>query len=416
MTVPIIGHLSTYCIAWNADLACCTYFVTGTRLSVTGVSGGWGGVFAGINASHPGGVAYMQSVIDLWVQWGVDAIEADDYMGGSSKSGGPNAHPYDCCAYPYLSEIDLLASAIAKSANPKMVLSIMPGDGSVPADGVAVAALPHKPTTYRVTADFHADNGGSGTCANPAGCWGAPGGDIVLANCNLSDKGQVWQWTQGAVVGQGFFIMPFSAGKMTLSCRNDVDNHTCQSGDDLDLWYNSKTPNQVLDATLIPSDSKPGTLKFQRHTPSTCVSADAGNLLRMEDCSTTTETQSQQQQWKALPSTLSPGSVRLQSVADPTKCILGKGKSHANGHNNARWPPQQQFYQAATFAHLIGANDTWVNLDDLPMGHMTLQGCKAQTLGPCVWSEPQQRSVFTLYCMVRSPIMSVMPLRINLFC
>ena len=76
-----------------------------------GVSGGWGGVFIGINASHPGGRAYVQSVIDQWAAWGVDAIEADDFMGGSSRDGGPDAHPHDCCAYPYLSEIDMLAGA-----------------------------------------------------------------------------------------------------------------------------------------------------------------------------------------------------------------------------------------------------------------------------------------------------------------
>lgn len=55
------------------------------------MSGGWGGVFVGINTSHPGGVAYVQSVIDQWVDWGVDAIEADDYMGGQAD---PSAHPY----------------------------------------------------------------------------------------------------------------------------------------------------------------------------------------------------------------------------------------------------------------------------------------------------------------------------------
>ena len=48
---------------------------------------------------------------------------------------------------------------------------------------------------------------------------------------------------------------------------------------------------------------------------------------------------------------------------------------------------------------------TYMNLDDLPAGHMTLMGCNPQTLGPCVWSEAQQRSVFTLYAMTRSPIM-----------
>lgn len=58
------------------------------------MSGGWGGVFVGINTSHPGGVAYVQSVIDQWVDWGVDAIEADDYMGGQAD---PSAHPYVLC-------------------------------------------------------------------------------------------------------------------------------------------------------------------------------------------------------------------------------------------------------------------------------------------------------------------------------
>ena len=33
-----------------------------------GVLGGWGGVFAGVNTTHPGGVAYMQSVVDQWVR------------------------------------------------------------------------------------------------------------------------------------------------------------------------------------------------------------------------------------------------------------------------------------------------------------------------------------------------------------
>jgi alpha-galactosidase len=73
--------------------------------------------------------------------------------------------------------------------------------------------------------------------------------------------------------------------------------------------------------------------------------------------------------------------------------------------SNANWPPQQQFAQAAKFAHLIGLNGTYLNLDDLPAGHMTLMGCNPQTLGPCVWSESQQKSVFSLYAMTRSPIM-----------
>lgn len=86
----------------------------------------------------------------------------------------------------------------------------------------------------------------------------------------------------------------------------------------------------------------------------------------------------------------------LQSVADPTVCIVGTGHQGPGG-NNANWPPVAQFSQAAAFASLVGINGTFVNLDDLPMGHMTLQGCDPHTLGPCVWTVPQQRSVFTLY-------------------
>lgn len=156
-----------------------------------GVSGGWGGVFVGINASHPGGRAYVQSVVDLWVEWGVDAIEADDFMGGSPD---PDAHTHDCCAYPYYSEINLLADAIRNSKKPDMVLSIMPGDGAVPAGGAAVAAT-HGATAYRITPDFHADTGGAGgVCRNPAGCWGAPGKEIVVTKCSATDKAQVWEW------------------------------------------------------------------------------------------------------------------------------------------------------------------------------------------------------------------------------
>ena len=92
-------------------------------------------------------------------------------------------------------------------------------------------------------------------------------------------------------------------------------------------------------------------------------------------------------------------------MADPSICIIGQGKSAHNLKGNRNWPPTPQFAQAAAFAHLVGLNGVFPNLDDLPMGHMTLAGCNPATLGPCVWTEPQQRSVFTLYAMFRSPIM-----------
>lgn len=63
-----------------------------TSCGAFGKSGGWGGSFAGMNLTHPGSLAYVQSVVDLWCEWGVDAIEADDYFGGQPGVNPPATH------------------------------------------------------------------------------------------------------------------------------------------------------------------------------------------------------------------------------------------------------------------------------------------------------------------------------------
>ena len=121
----------------------------------------------------------------------------------------------------YFEEINLLADAIRNSKKPDMVLSIMPGDGAVPASGQAIATA-GSATAYRITPDFHADKGAAGgICRNPAGCWGSPGAEIVVGKCSATDKSQVWESE-----GTSSFAMTFSAGPMLLSCRHDT-SHNC---------------------------------------------------------------------------------------------------------------------------------------------------------------------------------------------
>lgn len=314
--------------------------------------------------------------------------------------------------YPYVGEIELLATAIRMSKRPDMVLSVMPGDGAMLSGGQAVAKE-HWVTSYRVTPDFHADTGSSaGVCRNPSGCYGSAGGHITLAACDPHDKAQAWQWKQ-VNVSHGVFVMPFSdapvwsptyptlKGQLALSCRFGGAN-SCFEGDDLDLWYQAaSSPNQLLNGSSAPTLTANGVLSFATPVePQTCVENAAG-ILRMANCSAAST-----MQWKLVDN---GGSVQIQSVKDNTMhplCIIGGGGAQPPGSKgNVNWPPVFQFVQAAKFAPLIGLNGTFVNLDDLPMGHMTLMGCNVATLGPCIWTEPQQRSVFTLYVMVRSPIM-----------
>jgi hypothetical protein len=408
--VPILG--TNFTVDEIADFQ--------TSCGKFGVTGGWGGSFAGINTSHPAALAYVKSVVDLWIEWGVDAIEADDYFGGQPQlpPNHPQTHGTNCGEYPYIAEIELLAMAIRSSRRPEMILSVMPGDGAQPSGGLAVSQQ-HWVTSYRVTPDFHADNGrGGGVCANPAGCFGDAGGEITLAQCNPDDKAQAWKWQDvGAASADGgssgMFVMPFSdappwspayptlKGELALSCRHDeAPAHNCQAGDDLDLWFAvGKGDNQVLNGSTRPTLQAPGTLSFIIHDEQTCASNVAGKLL-MEDCTSGTDAQ----RWKLVPMPGVSGIVQIQSVQNKTECVVGGGGGGPAGAN-VNWPPQQQFAQGARFAHLIGLNGSFVNLDDLPAGHMTSMGCNPQTLAPCVWSEPQQRSVFTLYAMTRSPIM-----------
>jgi len=88
---------------------------------------------------------------------------------------------------------------------------------------------------------------------------------------------------------------------------------------------------------------------------------------------------------------------------------MASNVTSASTPDSANWPPVHQFSQAAKFAYLIGRNSTYINLDDLPLG-ATLRGgvggfeCGKQPQ-PCIYTAAEQRSIFTLYAMCRSPIM-----------
>lgn len=68
----------------------------------------------------------------------------------------------------------------------------MPGDGAE-LPGAQFVVDGAYANSYRVTSDFHADTSAS-DCASPAGCYGVPGGDVVLRNCSTANKAQAWAW------------------------------------------------------------------------------------------------------------------------------------------------------------------------------------------------------------------------------
>jgi len=292
-----------------------------------------------------------------------------------------------------------------------MVLSLMPGNGAVPSGGSFVAGGRFA-NSYRVTPDFHADtgSGGGAPCAAPGGCTGAPGASIVVRPCNNSDPRQAWQWISGPATGWAAFVMPFSSNlQFTLSCRND-QAHSCLPGDDLDLWYWSKTPNQLLNASLRPTLASNGVLQVQRQMaspPGTCIAVSANGLLRMAKCNE--EDAKQQRAFTSVPGLKKAG--LLQSIGGPnltgggSMCIAGTGETNPGGYK-ANWPPAYQFSQAAIFAKagLVGVNGTFLNLDDLPLGAMGRGQCSTPPQ-PCIYSPDEQQALFTLYAITRSPIM-----------
>lgn len=72
----------------------------------------------GVNANHPGGRRYYESVFKLYAEWGVDLVKVDDVLSeGTYDSEGPY----------HEAEIEAMVAAIEKCGRP-MVLSLAPGD------------------------------------------------------------------------------------------------------------------------------------------------------------------------------------------------------------------------------------------------------------------------------------------------
>lgn len=95
----------------------------------------WYDGFLGINLDHPGGQAYYNSIIQLYADWGVDYIKADDML------------------YPYHErDIEVMHQAIETSGRP-MVLSLSPG----PAPPDRVEHLREHANVWRISADFWDD-------------------------------------------------------------------------------------------------------------------------------------------------------------------------------------------------------------------------------------------------------------------
>lgn len=97
----------------------------------------------GINCTHPGGQAYYDSLIELYEQWEVDYIKADD-LGAWDGDGLFSNYRID--------EVETLSRAIAKSNRP-MVLSISPGAAYIG----AASHLRRHAHMWRISADFWDD-------------------------------------------------------------------------------------------------------------------------------------------------------------------------------------------------------------------------------------------------------------------
>ncbi len=103
----------------------------------------WFGSMHGIDCTKDGAQAYYDSLIELYTQWGVDFIKADD-MGTWDGDGLNSPLRTD--------ELEALATSIAKFGN-KIVLSISPGAAYV---GNAYHLSRHA-HTWRISCDFWDD-------------------------------------------------------------------------------------------------------------------------------------------------------------------------------------------------------------------------------------------------------------------
>ncbi len=93
----------------------------------------WSTSRMGINMTHPAGYAYYQSLVDLFNEWEIDYVKADDM-----------SSPYQ------VDEIEALGTALKKSKR-DIVLSLSPG-GSVPLG--AASHLRQHAHLWRISGDF----------------------------------------------------------------------------------------------------------------------------------------------------------------------------------------------------------------------------------------------------------------------
>lgn len=73
----------------------------------------WNSSMMGLKADHEGSQLYYNSLIELYAEWGVDFIKADDMI-----------QPY------HADEVEYLANAL-KQVNPSVVLSLSPGEANI---------------------------------------------------------------------------------------------------------------------------------------------------------------------------------------------------------------------------------------------------------------------------------------------
>jgi alpha-galactosidase len=92
----------------------------------------WTHVMYGIDMEHPGGAAYYKSIVDLYADWGVDYIKADDM-----------SRPYRA------EEIRGLSEALAAQSR-DIVLSLSPGAAPLS----EVADLQQRAHLWRISGDF----------------------------------------------------------------------------------------------------------------------------------------------------------------------------------------------------------------------------------------------------------------------
>ncbi|MBU0474638.1 MAG: glycoside hydrolase family 27 protein [Bacteroidetes bacterium] len=99
----------------------------------------WNTDMFGVRADTPGGQAYYNSIIELYSEWGVDYIKADDMTALNGNPADENR----------LNDIKMLSTAIKKSDRP-IVLSLSPGPASI----TQAEFLEEHAQLWRISDDF----------------------------------------------------------------------------------------------------------------------------------------------------------------------------------------------------------------------------------------------------------------------